>query len=201
MEEISRADFLRLSEADKDEYLKKLLGEDDVESIDPSDSEDDDWFPSGVAPPDPRYVEASDNEDYADEEAENEGSANDDDCQEEEDDDEEREIDAEEESDNEVTASASNQSNNRSTSTSTTFVAKDKTVWNKTVQPKHQTPARNIVRQREGPHVSTKMLSISGTFKKFITLEMVDIIVRCTNKKAEAVYRDYNNKHPQNEPH
>lgn len=89
-----------MSEAEKDEYLKKLL--------------DDDWFLSGVTPHDPRYVEASDNEDHADEEAENEGSANDDDCQEEEDDDDERAIDAEEESDNEVTASASNQSNNRS---------------------------------------------------------------------------------------
>ncbi|KAK0085518.1 hypothetical protein PV326_005885 [Microctonus aethiopoides] len=67
MEEISRADFLRVSEAEKD----------------------DDWFPSGVASHDPRYVEASDNEDYADEKAaENEGSANDDDCQEEDDDDE-----------------------------------------------------------------------------------------------------------------
>ncbi|KAK0071536.1 hypothetical protein PV325_012731 [Microctonus aethiopoides] len=81
MEEISRADFLRVSEAEK--------GEDDAESSDLSDGEDDDWFPSGVASHDPRYVEASDNEDYADEKAaENEGSANDDDCQEEDDDDE-----------------------------------------------------------------------------------------------------------------
>ncbi|XP_039315547.1 piggyBac transposable element-derived protein 4-like [Solenopsis invicta] len=44
------------------------------------------------------------------------------------------------------------------------------------------------------------MLTISGTFKKLITLEMVDIIVRCTNKKAKAEYEDFNSKHRQNDP-
>ncbi|XP_054729106.1 uncharacterized protein LOC129238092 [Anastrepha obliqua] len=37
----------RLSEAEKDACLKQLLGEDDDNDSDPSNSEDDEWFPSG----------------------------------------------------------------------------------------------------------------------------------------------------------
>lgn len=54
-----------------------------------------------------------------------------------------------------------------------------------------------IVRQRAGPHISTEMLLFSRTFKKFVTLEMVNIIVWCTKKKAEC--QDYNIMHLQNE--
>ena len=79
-------------------------------------------------------------------------------------------------------------------------MAKDKTVWNKTPPQNHQTPLRNIIRQRAGPHRSTQMLSISNTFKKIISVEMVDIIVRCTNRKAEATFQEYNNKYPEKEP-
>jgi len=35
--------------------------------------------------------------------------------------------------------------------------------------------------------------------KKIILPEIIDIIVRCTNKKASAVYAEFN-KHPENEP-
>nr|CAD7265458.1 unnamed protein product [Timema shepardi] len=62
MEELSRAQFLRLSYAEKDEYLKKLLSEEDDKSDDPSDSEDGDWFPNNNAP-NSANAEASDSGD------------------------------------------------------------------------------------------------------------------------------------------
>ena len=77
-------------------------------------------------------------------------------------------------------------------SNNTSFIAKDNTIWLKNAPNLHQTPSRNIIRQRAGPHRITEMLSISDTFKKIMTMEMVDIIVRCTNKKAEAFYQEYN---------
>lgn len=84
----------------------------------------------------------------------------------------------------------------RSRELSGSFIAKDKTKWSKTPPSQHQTAAHNVVRQRSGPHRSTEMLSISETFKKIFTYEMVDIIVRHTNKKAEATYQNYNADHP-----
>lgn len=162
--------------AEQDEYLNRLLGEQDDQSDDPSDSEDEDWFPTITLTKILAMFEASDNEDGVNDKAQINGGTQ----EEEEDDDDER--DAEEESDKEVDSAVL-------ASTSTTFVPKDKTVWSKTPPQNQQTPARNIVRQRARPHKGKEMLSISGTFKKFITLEMVDIIVRCTNKKAEAEYQ------------
>lgn len=66
--------------------------------------------------------------------------------------------------------------------------------------PQHQAAVRNIVRQRAGAHRSTETLSICDTFKKIMSNEMIDIIVRCMNKKALTVYEEYNNKHLENEP-
>ena len=45
------------------------------------------------------------------------------------------------------------------------------------------------------------MLSISDTDRRIVSLEVVDIIVPRTNKKAETVYEEYNSKHPENESH
>lgn len=75
-------------------------------------------------------------------------------------------------------------------------MAKDGTVWSRTPPSQHQAAVRNIARQRSGPHRSTETLSICDTFKKIVTSEMIDIIVRYTNKKATAVYKNYNETHP-----
>lgn len=75
-------------------------------------------------------------------------------------------------------------------------MAKDGTIWSQTPPSQHQAAVRNIVRQKSGPHRSTETLSICDTFKKIVTSEMIDIIVRCTNKKATAVYKNYNETHP-----
>ena len=80
------------------------------------------------------------------------------------------------------------------------FIAKDKTVWSKLPLSQHQVAVRNVVRQRTGTHKTTETLSISETFKKIMSNEMIDIIVRCTNKKASAVIEDYNRNNPEKEP-
>ncbi|KAI4487105.1 hypothetical protein M0802_012019 [Mischocyttarus mexicanus] len=65
----------------------------------------------------------------------------------------------------------------KSSQPTTTFTAKDNTVWSQTPPIQHQTPSRNIFRQRSGPHRSTETLSISETFKRVFNVEMVDRIV------------------------
>lgn len=65
------------------------------------------------------------------------------------------------------------------------IIAKDKTVWSKASLTQRQTGAHNVVCQRSKPYRSTEMLSISETFKKTFTYEMVEIVVRHTNKKPE----------------
>lgn len=69
----------------------------------------------------------------------------------------------------------------------TTFTAKDNTVSSKTPRIKHQTPTQNTRRQRCGPHRSTENVSVSEIFKRVFTLEMVNVIVRHTNKTANVV--------------
>ena len=76
------------------------------------------------------------------------------------------------------------------------YIAKDKTIWSKTPPEVHQTASHNVLRQRRGPCRSTDTLSVGDTFKKIITVEMVDLIVRCTNKKAKTVYDNYNSNNP-----
>ena len=76
--------------------------------------------------------------------------------------------------------------------TVTTFIAKDNTVWQKNPPSQHQTAIHNIVRQRAGPHRSTDTLTISDTFKKIFPIEIINIIVRHTNKKASVMYEEYN---------
>lgn len=90
-----------MSNAEKDEYLKVLLGEDD-QSDNLSDSEDEDWFPNENAPKSGN-AEASDTEDYVDDKAEINGGTQ----EEEEDDDDGDERDAEEEIENEVASDVS----------------------------------------------------------------------------------------------
>lgn len=77
-----------------------------------------------------------------------------------------------------------------------TFVAKDRTMWNQLPPSHHQTPSHNIVRQRSGPHRSTETLSIRDIFKCIFSDEMIDIILRHTNKKARKIYETYNSNNP-----
>lgn len=76
------------------------------------------------------------------------------------------------------------------------FVARDGTEWNKQPNINRQVLRHSIVRERCGPSRSTEMLSIEKTFKCFMSLEMADIIMRHTNKKAIATYNAYNIRHP-----
>lgn len=69
-------------------------------------------------------------------------------------------------------------------------------MWEETPPHEHQTGVRNVLRQRSGPHRSTETLSISETFKKIFTENMVAIIVRHTNQKASSTYANYNADHP-----
>ncbi|XP_054746362.1 piggyBac transposable element-derived protein 3-like [Anastrepha obliqua] len=80
------------------------------------------------------------------------------------------------------------------------FVARDGTIWSSQPRLARQTRQQNILRQRSGPARSTTMMSIVNTYKCFMTPEMVDMIVRCTNKRAEATYAELNAKHPEAEP-
>jgi len=69
-------------------------------------------------------------------------------------------------------------------------------VWNKLPPAHHQTPLHNIVRQRSGAHRLTETMSVYDTFKCILSNEMIDIVLRHTNKKARKVYEAYNTNHP-----
>jgi len=56
------------------------------------------------------------------------------------------------------------------------------------------------VRQRAGTHKTTENLSISEIFKKIMSNEIIDIIVRCTNKKALATFEEYNKNNSEKDP-
>lgn len=104
-------------------------------------------------------------------------------------------MDAEEEGEEEGKSEREDQAAAAARETPYAYIAKDKTVWNKTPLHQHQTASHNVVRQQSGPHRSTVTLSISDTFKKIFTVDMVDIIVRHTNKKAVSLYAAFNAAH------
>jgi len=66
--------------------------------------------------------------------------------------------------------------------------AKDGTVWNSQSFPQCQALRQNILRQKSGPS-SNRLLTIKEVFKTFITPEMCDIIIRCSNRKAALTYQ------------
>lgn len=80
------------------------------------------------------------------------------------------------------------------------YVARDGTVWR--TEPRHarQTRQHNILRQRSGPARSTATLSILNTFKLLMSPDMVNLIIRYTNQKAENTYSQYNESHPETPP-
>ncbi|XP_011685758.1 PREDICTED: uncharacterized protein LOC105448711 [Wasmannia auropunctata] len=97
------------------------------DSINYSDSEDDDWFPKATK-------QSAINEEISDVDCNVENR--------------ESEIEEEEES----SSDSNNESQVESSSSANTFVTKDGTVWNKLPPAHHQTPLHNIVRQRSGAH-------------------------------------------------
>jgi len=66
--------------------------------------------------------------------------------------------------------------------------AMDGTVWNSQSFPQCQALRQNILRQMSGPS-SNRLLTIKEDFKTFITPEMCDIIIRCSNRKAALIYQ------------
>lgn len=60
------------------------------------------------------------------------------------------------------------------------YIAKDKTVWSTSPPEIHQTASHNLLRQRSGPCRSTETLSIGETFKKIVTVEMIDLRRWCS---------------------
>ncbi|XP_014098495.2 uncharacterized protein [Bactrocera oleae] len=187
MEQLSRADYARLSATQRNEYLRKILGEHDSDSSRVSDSDDEDWIPANRA----RHQNQQGNSvrDQPEDSEDTEEIAKENSAVEEE---EKVESSESEDDDNEVETA---EPEGRAQEPSGSFIAKDKTVWNKTPPTQHQTAAHNVVRRRSRPHRSTETLSISETFKKIFTYEMVDIIVRHTNKKAETIFQEYNPNH------
>lgn len=166
----------RLNRGQRGAYIKRLFGDSTEESEVEDDSEDEDWLPAVVAREPPSDVGT------AGETSEGEGKSGteSDEC----------------ESESESEDQAADTPVARDVENTSTYVTKDKTVWNKTPPQVHQTPSHNVLRQRSGPHRSTETLSIRDTFTKIITVEMVDLIVRCTNKKANKVYDHYNVMNP-----
>ncbi|XP_018407391.1 PREDICTED: piggyBac transposable element-derived protein 4-like [Cyphomyrmex costatus] len=110
--------------------------------------------------------------------------------------DEEQESETNREEESSDDSDASESQDPTETSSANTFVAKDGTVWNQLPPDFHQTPAHNVVRQRSGPHQSTETMSVCDTFRCIFTDEMIDIIIRHTNKKAKRVYETYNTNNP-----
>lgn len=164
--------FRRLTEEEKGAYLQQFFEQDSAEEVAASDSEDEEWFP---LPNDrsERDSEISDNEEVVENR------------------------DSEVQLDDDVEESEEIEEPSVVSSDSANFVSKDQTKWSQTpTSIQRQTSAHNIVRQRCGPHRSTETLSVSATFKCFVTNEMVDIIMRHTNKKATSVYEKYNQKNP-----
>jgi len=181
--------YLRLNFDERQAYLDAMLGKDDESNVE-SDSEDEDWLPDDGMPENA----ASDSDEIIDN-IDNQGFS----AHEIDDEEDDEDIDKEEEEEGEGSESEAEDeaaTAARAGEIQNSYIGKDKTVWNKTPPPQYQTASYNVVRQRSGPHRSTETLSISDTFKKILTVDMVNIICRHTNKKAMSVYTAFNEAHP-----
>lgn len=174
-----------MTRAGKTAHLNSLLGEAASDSSDyDDDSEDEDWLPRDVL----EAVQVPETDAETASEAsvgEGEGSSD------------------SQESESEGEDSASGMADERGAEgagieNATEYIAKDKTVWKKTPPEVRQTASHNVLRQKSGPAKSTETLSVGDTFKKIITVEMIDQIIRHTNQKAKKVFDDFNaaNKDP-----
>lgn len=84
------------------------------------------------------------------------------------------------------------ESSRRSSSSNSDFVANDGTVWKQMPPPATRVQSQNIFRQKCGPVLSTKNLSVADTFKCIFSEVMVDVIIRATNRKAEQIFDKWN---------
>ena len=152
-----------MTRARKNAYLNNLLGDANNSSEYDDDSDDEDWLPKYTVNAVPETDTAT-----ASEESEGEGEKS----------------NESEQSENEDTASGTSvRGEEAGIENADEYIAKDKTIWSKTSPEVHQTASHNVLRQRSEPCRSTEPLSVGDTFKKIITVEMVDLTVRCTNKK------------------
>lgn len=76
------------------------------------------------------------------------------------------------------------------------MTARDGTQWQRTPRSCQQVRSHNIFRDRCGPARITENMTPLQCFKSYLTVEMVDIIVRHTNRKAHATYNAYNEENP-----
>lgn len=77
------------------------------------------------------------------------------------------------------------------------FIAKDGTQWNKIPPKRSRLSRQNIVTTKQGlTHQTQSVASIAESFKFFINDEIIDTIVAYTNQKAEQIFREHNEKHP-----
>ena len=74
-------------------------------------------------------------------------------------------------------------------SSSATYKTNDGTIWSSQPTIRRKILAHNILRSSQsGPTRKTERLSIIKTFKLLMSDEMIDIIVRETNRKAQQIY-------------
>lgn len=99
----------------------------------------------------------------------------------------------EDESDNETDMV---EENAPTSSTTESMIARDGTQWQPTPPVCQQIRSHNIIRTRSGPLRMTESMTGMQCFKSYFTIEMVDIIVRHTNKKANSTYDAYNAANP-----
>lgn len=78
-----------------------------------------------------------------------------------------------------------------------TFQAKDDTIWSSQPIPYRKMLSHNIRRSVfSGPTRKTEGLNIMQTFKQLISFEIIDIIIRETNRKARQIFEDAHKKNP-----
>lgn len=79
------------------------------------------------------------------------------------------------------------------------YTSKANVVWEKNPPARYRPHAHNVaVVARSGPTsvIHARSDSPMNIFKKFVTPEMVSVIVRETNRKASGIIRDWNIAHP-----
>lgn len=88
----------------------------------------------------------------------------------------------------------------RTDSPSGTLCGEDGTIWSRSPPPTFQVMSHTILREKRSSASSTRMLSARDTFKRIFSDEMCNIVIQETNRKANQLYMEYNNEHPEIEP-
>jgi hypothetical protein len=77
------------------------------------------------------------------------------------------------------------------------MTGKNGKVWNLTPPSIHKRGPQDIIRHHVGVTAEGKVQSIKAAFELFLTDEILDIIMRETNREANRVYRQWNIDHPE----